>query len=186
MDINQAIETAKSELQKQFNVTEISIKSSNLKNGIWRINTSFILNNEQKYYTVNVNNDNSSVEDIYETKFSLRNNAPALIAMALIFSVLAIIFYAIMLIIYTVVGMFVPPPPIARPFVILIFIILLISFLIDTYILRKIMRIRKFIWDGDYKLVYNENNVDFGILALIFGGIITGILLLVAHNRLKN
>lgn len=189
MDINQAIETAKSEIQKQFNVAYISIKSSGLKNGTWRINTSFILNNEQKYYSVNVNNDNGSVEDIYETKFNSGDigSAPTLITIAFVFSILAIIFYAIMLIIYGVTGIFAvsPPPSIIMPLVVFIFIILLISSFIDIYTLTKIIKIRKFICDGDYKSAYIENNVDFGILALIFGGIITGILLLVAHNRLK-
>jgi len=48
------------------------------------------------------------------------------------------------------------------------------------------MKIRKFIWDRDYKSAYIENNVDFGILALIFGGIVTGILLLIARKGLNN
>ena len=54
MDVNQAIEMARNEMQSQFNVTGVIIKSSNLRNGVWHVNTSIILNNEQKYYTVSV------------------------------------------------------------------------------------------------------------------------------------
>ena len=42
MDIDEATEIARSEIQKQFNVADIVIRSSSLKNGMWYIGTSFI------------------------------------------------------------------------------------------------------------------------------------------------
>ncbi len=190
MDINQAIEIAKSEIQKQFNVTEISIKSSNLKNGIWHISTSFILNNEQKYYSVNVNSDSGSVEDIYETKFNSGDigSAPTLITIAFVFSILAVIGYVIALFAYSLLGIVTVSTPsgsTVMAFAIFPLVIFLIFLLIDIYILIRIMKIRKSISNGNYKSAYNENSLGFDILALIFGGIITGILLLVARDGLN-
>jgi hypothetical protein len=197
MDINQAIETAKLEIQKQFNVIEISIKSSNLNKGIWHINTSFILNNEQKFYSVNVNNDSGSIEDVYETRFSSGDvgSAPTLITIAFVFSILAVLGYAILFIIYSVTAISVvsvtsstssiSSTPAFSGLIIILIVFFLIFFLIDIYILIRIMKIRKLIDNGDYNSAYDKNSVAFGILALIFGGIITGILLLVARDGLN-
>lgn len=203
MDINQAIETAKSGIQKQFNVTEISIKSSNLKNGIWHINTSFILNNEQKYYSVNVNNDSGFIEDMNETKLSTGDagSAPTLVTIAFVIQIIAVISYAIAFVVYAGFAIAtasvstytsVTSVPSANPaifsidvLIVVLIVVFLILLLIDIYILRRIMKIRKFIRNGDYKSAYEKNTIAFGILALIFGGLLTGILLLVARDGLN-
>ncbi|MCL4348998.1 hypothetical protein [Ferroplasma acidiphilum] len=181
MDVNQAIEMAKNEIQRQFNVTDVIIKSSNLRNGVWHVNTSIILNNEQKYYTVNLNNETTTIEDIHESKIQAGNagSAPTLITIAFAFSIIAVIIYVIAIILYSALA-------ITALFVIIPLVVFIVFLLIDVYIMVRINKIRKYIDSGDYEQALNEDSVLFGIMALIFGGILTGILLLVARDGLNN
>ncbi len=195
MNVNDATEAARSEIQKQFNITDVIIKSSVLKNDMWYIHTSFILNNEQKYYNVTINNITSTVEGMQETKFNTRNtgSAQTFMLVALIFASLTVVIYAIISVVFifssiafinaTSSGVTVSS---FNPFSLIILAIFLPFLIVNVYILIRITKIRKFMNNGDYKSAYYEDSVLFGVLALLIGGIITGLMLLLARGELEN
>ena len=175
MDIDEATEIARSEIQKQFNVADIVIRSSSLKNGMWYIGTSFILNNEQKYYNVTINDTTNTIEAMREAKFNTRNTGGAhtFMLVALIFAIFAVVIYAIILVvfIFPLIALISAPAGVtASPFnpFALIFVSVFLPFLIvNVYILIRIIRIRKFMNNGDYKSAYYEDSILFGVLAFI-------------------
>jgi hypothetical protein len=108
-------------------------------------------------------------------------SAPTLVLIAMILSILVIIGFGIsfiaMLILFA--------NPVAFPFGGFIVFIFLIFLVISIWILHNILEIRRFMESGDAKSAYDADSVAFGIVALIFNGIITGILLLVARDDLR-
>ncbi len=191
MGISEATEVARSEIQKQFNITDVIIKSSVLKNGMWYINTFFILNNEKEYYNIIINDTTNIIEGMRETKFNTRNtgSAQTFMLVALIFAVITVVVYAIISAItvpsavaFTTVS---ASPPI-NPFAIVLVLVFLALLIVNVYILIIIIKIRRFIDNGDYKSAYYADSVLFGVLALLIGGIITGLMLLLARGELEN
>ncbi|WP_156769039.1 hypothetical protein [Thermoplasma volcanium] len=202
MDVNQAIEIAKNEIQSRFNVTDVIIKSSALRNGIWQIKTSFILNNEQKYYVININNDTSEIIDMHEAKMVEGNagSSRTLVTVAYAISILSVIAYIISIAIISLDGIasthmyssyggqgigYTNVATGALVGLISILVFLIIFLVIDIYIVVRISKIRSYIINGDYESAYQKNSVGFGVVALIFGGLLTGILLLIARGDLE-
>ena len=195
MDINEANEAARSEIQKQFNVTDVIIKSSVLKNGMWYINTFFVLNNEKKYYNVSINNTTNTIEGMHETEFNTRNtgSAQTFMLVAFIFAVITIVIYAIILAVFVIsfTAFIIAAGSVVtglafNPFSLIILAIFLPFLIVNVYILIRIIKIRKFMNNGDYRSAYYEDSVLFGVLALLIGGIITGLMLLLARGELEN
>ena len=49
----------------------------------------------------------------------------------------------------------------------------------------SINRIRNYYNAGKYQEAYDENTIGLGVLALIFNGVVTGVLLLVARSSMQ-
>ncbi|MCW6169201.1 MAG: hypothetical protein LVQ96_05525 [Thermoplasmatales archaeon] len=64
-------------------------------------------------------------------------------------------------------------------------IIYIIFFVIGIYCLIRIMHIRNWYNSGEYQKAYDSNSVLFGVLALLFNGFISGLLMLIARGSMK-
>ncbi len=136
--------------------------------------------NTLKRYVVTVN-DSGTVISHREAYAANRGSGDStLITIAFVFSILSLIasgFYFVIML-----GLLFAP---GIPAFALFALIPLVFFVVGLYCFTRINRIRHFISDGKDHEAYNENTIGFGILALIFNGIITGILLLVARSSMR-
>jgi len=64
-------------------------------------------------------------------------------------------------------------------------VLYLLMFLVSIYCLVRIIKIRRLYNEGRYQEAYDSNTVLFGILTLLFNGLIPGILMLVARGSMK-
>ena len=97
---------------------------------------------------------------------------------ALIFAILALIVYIVAAGLYIVAAVFFPPAAALS----VIFIILLV---IDVIVFRRIYRMYKAAGDGDIATLKSLNSVGWAIVALLFSGLIPGIMLLIAHGAIE-
>lgn len=97
---------------------------------------------------------------------------------ALIFAILALIVYIVATGLYIVGAIFFPPAAALS----VIFIILLV---IDVIVFRRIYSMYKAARDGDIATLKSLNSVGWAIVALLFSGLIPGIMLLIAHGAIE-
>ncbi|MEM0139540.1 MAG: hypothetical protein QXZ44_02880 [Ferroplasma sp.] len=195
--LDDAIKVAKDTIKSEFNVDNPTVIDSSRDSGGWIINLTFILNNEQKYYTIKVQQD-GAVSAIKESKTHHNANpgrAPMFILIAYVLAIVAVISY-ILLIIYEV-STFMSLTTLIRTYggsaisssvvldLIIYAIFFFIMFIISLYLFMKIGHIRRLMIKKKYDAALEVDSIGFGIVALIFGWAIIGILALIARPGLE-
>jgi len=175
-------------------VNVFSVKK--LSNGYWNARCSFIINNEERRFSLSLdsNGDIVSYSDLQKAASADMGSAPTMILIAEVFSIIgvvAIFFGIIVITLISVTSVTAVSPngvttlnPMFAGFAIPL-VFLLIMAIISLYILSRILRIRRYILAGDAASAYEEDSVGLGVLALIFNGVIAGILLLLAREDLR-
>ncbi len=171
IEVYNAINIAKSEIKKQYNINDIEIKSSKLEYDDWLIDTKFSINNESKNYRVIINGINGNIGSIKDYNHLNINNAKTLIYSALVITIISFIVY-IMDFINNFIPFFVKA---SNFFEFLIPIMYLLLLFIYFYMILRIFKIGLYTHNGKYKLAYKKNSIVFGVIILIFGLIITGV-----------
>ena len=103
-----------------------------------------------------------------------------LITVAFVFSLISLILFGIYF--FFMLGLLFTP---GIPIFAFIAIIPLAFFIVGLYCFMRVNKIRHYLSEGKYLEAYQENTVGLGVLALIFNGIVTGILLLVARSSMQ-
>ena len=187
-----------------YNVEEDSVNVFSLnkmENGNWKALCSFRINNFEKRFLILLDSSGNVISYSDFRMYGNFHSSQDLTLVAEIFSIIAIIGYSIALIeilyIYTVyysehpylscVGVPVGPNAMISFTTILGFLLIpiIVSIIVGIYILSRILKIRRYLISGDIASAINENTVALGIIALIFNGIITGVLLLISRGYIK-
>ncbi|MGC8608775.1 MAG: hypothetical protein ACP5UV_02765 [Thermoplasmata archaeon] len=201
---NEAADVAKNWANSQFGVDRdrVNVVSAGKVTGNnWFVRITFILNNEEKAYSLTIDSTGNILKftDIKRVVYSgnTMGSAPTMILIAEVFSILALIGFLIAIIAsvfgvitsVNVITSSAPGAPVPSPFpaiFLIIVIVYAIFLIIGVYVLSRILKMRSFIHAGDAKSAYELNTVGLGVLALIFNGVITGILLLISREDLRN
>jgi len=167
-----------------------------LSNGYWNARCSFIHNNEEKRFSLSLdgNGEIISYSDLAKAGSGDMGSAPTMILIAEVFSIIGLIGFALAFIailfaaiatVSTVTPSGTTTGPVFSPALGVIIPIFLVMVIVSVYILSRILKIRKYILAGDAASALNEDTVGLGVLALIFNGVIAGILLLLARDDLR-
>ncbi len=190
--LNNIIEIARSEIKNKFNVNDVVIESQDLEEDKWIIITKFTFNDEKKYYKIIIDNEKESVESLSEYNYSIPDkltirNESIIILIAFIISIIYLVYKIYTIIVTANLISTSKLAPAISIFSGVYELIYLTSFimLVDIYIILRIFMVLIYLNSGNYKQVYKENSVVLGILALIFGGIVPGILLLIVRDKLN-
>ena len=184
--VDEANRIGKDWLSREYGVATGSITTvSCVRTGtVWNVVLSFYSFSDLRKYQVVISDEGNIIKTQQlgnAVNQRAMGSAPTLVLIAMILSILVIIGFGIsfiaMLILFA--------NPVAFPFGGFIVFIFLIFLVISIWILHNILEIRRFMESGDAKSAYDADSVAFGIVALIFNGIITGILLLVAMDDLR-
>ncbi len=144
---------------------------------LWYARIRFILNNEEKTYGLSIDENGSVVNSKDLHSIGIRGELPGstrtMILIAEIFSALFVLLFLV--------------EAIVSIFSLILFSVLYIIFLlIGIYVLINIAKIRSSINSGDLKAAYDRNTVGLGVIAVIFNGMIPGILLLISRGDLQS
>lgn len=136
--------------------------------------------NMMKRYIVTVNMSGTVLGHREAHQVNRGGGDSTLVTLAFVFSILSVIGSGI----YFFIIAFIAFIPVSFG-VVLFALIPLAFFLVGAFCLSRINRIRNHMNAGKYHEAYQENTVALGILALIFNGVITGILLLLARPSMR-
>ena len=184
--VDEANRIGKDWLSREYGVATGSITTvSCVRTGtVWNVVLSFYSFSDLRKYQVVISDEGNIIKTQQlgnAANQGAMGSAPTLVLIAMILSILIIIgfgFYSIALLAIIAI-------PVTFPFVAFLGLIPLAFLVISIWVLYRILTIRRFMESGDAKSAYDADSVDFGIVALIFNGIITGILLLVARDDLR-
>jgi len=161
------------------------IASRRMKDGTWSVRLSFPKDHHEMFYSIVITDYGTIIDfhrgsDGYASAKSLKS-ASTMTLIALVFAIISFVAFLVMSFnIFAIVAMGVYGAA-------LIPAVIPIAFLfIDGYVLTRILRLRRLIESGDADAAYREDTVGLGILAIIFSGIITGILLLIVRGELRD
>lgn len=138
--------------------------------------------NSLKRFIVTVNTSGTVIGHREAYTPGRKGGESTLIIVAFVFSILSVIGSGIYF--FVILGVAFVPSVIA-PAILFIMLIPLVFFSVGIYCLYRINRIRNFYSAGRYREAYEENTLGLGVLALLFNGIVTGILLLVARPSMQ-
>ena len=184
--VDEANRIGKDWLSREYGVATGSITTvSCVRTGtVWNVVLSFYSFSDLRKYQVVISDEGNIIKTQQlgnAANQRAMGSAPTLVLIAMILSILIIIgfgFYSIALLAIIAI-------PVTFPFVAFLGLIPLAFLVISIWVLYRILTIRRFMESGDAKSAYDADSVAFGIVALIFNGIITGILLLVARDDLR-
>lgn len=184
--VDEANRIGKDWLSREYGVATGSITTvSCVRTGtVWNVVLSFYSFSDLRKYQVVISDEGNIIKTQQlgnAVNQRAMGSAPTLVLIAMILSILVIIgfgFYSIALLAIIAI-------PVTFPFVAFLGLIPLAFLVISIWVLYRILTIRRFMESGDAKSAYDADSVAFGIVALIFNGIITGILLLVARDDLR-
>ncbi len=184
--VDEANRIGKDWLSREYGVATGSITTvSCVRTGtVWNVVLSFYSFSDLRKYQVVISDEGNIIKTQQlgnAANQGAMGSAPTLVLIAMILSILIIIgfgFYSIALLAIIAI-------PVTFPFVAFLGLIPLAFLVISIWVLYRILTIRRFMESGDAKSAYDADSVAFGIVALIFNGIITGILLLVARDDLR-
>ena len=151
---------------------------------VWNVVLSFYSFSEPRKYQVIISDEGNVIKTQQlgnAVNQRAMGSAPTLVLIAMILSILVMIGFGF----YSIAVLAIIAAPVAFPFVAFLGLIPLVFLVAGIWVLYRILAIRRFIESGDAKSAYDADSVAFGIVALIFNGIITGILLLVARDDLR-
>ncbi|GEM_PF-6550641 len=167
------------------------ISSRKMRDGSWSVRLSFPKDHHELFYSVVISDYGTIIDfhrgsDGYASSASLRS-ASTLTLISLVIAIIAFIVFAatsistiVLLAVQPGYGMLVSG---------IFFIpgaILLVFLFVDGYVIARILRLRRLIERGDADASYREDSIELGILAIVFGGIITGVLLLIVRGELRD
>jgi hypothetical protein len=184
--VDEANRIGKEWLSREYAVATGSITTiSCMRTGtVWNVVLGFYSLSEPRRYQIVISDEGNVIQAQQlgnAVNHRAMGSAPTLVLIAMILSILIIIGFGISFIVLLILL----ANPVTFPFGGFIVFIFLVFLVISIWILHNILEIRKFIESGDAKSAYEADTVAFGIVALIFNGIITGILLLVARDDLR-
>lgn len=164
-----------------------------LGNGTWRARCSFIYNNEEKKFTLTIGSDGeiTSYSDLSRSGPSEMGAAPTMVLIAEVFAILALIGFtlgAIVLLVSYATSVSVAGAGLSfiSPAIFIFPGLLIILAVISGYIVSRTLKIRSYIEQGgDAVAALQIDSVGLGVLALLFSGVISGILLLLAREDLR-
>ena len=208
--VDEANRIGKDWLSREYGVATGSITTvSCVRTGtVWNVVLSFYSFSDLRKYQVVISDEGNIIKTQQlgnAVNQRAMGSAPTLVLIAMILSILVIIgfgFYSIALLAIIAIPVTFPfvaflglipvsglanasGVQVAFPFVAFLGLIPLAFLVISIWVLYRILTIRRFMESGDAKSAYDADSVAFGIVALIFNGIITGILLLVARDDLR-
>lgn len=183
--VDEANSVAREWLSREYGVDRVSIKSISCvkTENLWRVVMSFYSFTEAKKYSVVISDDGRILrtqELGVPTGTSSMGSAPTLTLIAFIFSILAEIGFAVYFIVILVIAIF--PFGFFATFLVFIPLALVV---IGLWVLSQVVEIRRNIEAGNARAAYDQDSVLLGVMALIFNGVITGILLLIARDDLR-
>lgn len=163
--------------------------------GAWLVDVQFVISGYRKYYSVAVDASSGSVTG-YSERFrpfnlpgyvpSPRGTAGMLMLAALIVSIIVVIIFISSGISNLAGGIFTLYYNALGGAGRIILGVVLIAFgLIDIYLTVEINNIREALEKGDIRSALSRNNLAFGVIAIIFDGVVTGILLIVAREEMR-
>ena len=184
--VDEANRIGKEWLSREYGVATGSITavSCSRTGTVWNVVLSFYSFSEPRKYQVIISDEGNVIKTQQlgnPANQRTMGSAPTLVLIAMILSILVIIGFAF----YSFSLLFLLVAPAIFPFAALLGLVPIFFFAISIWVLYRILAIRRFIESGDAKSAYDADSVAFGIVALIFNGIITGILLLVARDDLR-
>ncbi|ABP50657.1 MULTISPECIES: hypothetical protein [Pyrobaculum] len=97
---------------------------------------------------------------------------------ALVFAILSLIVYIIIVALYLIVSIVAPPAAIIG----VVFIALLV---VDAVVLMRIYKMYTAAKNGDISTLKSLNSIGWAIVALLFSGLIPGIMMLLAHSPIE-
>ncbi|MGC8608805.1 MAG: hypothetical protein ACP5UV_02915 [Thermoplasmata archaeon] len=176
---DEASNVAKSWAYTQFGIDSSSVNvlsASERSDSTWFVRISFIMNNEEKRYSVTIDGEGTVVNfaNLQQTPSPNMGmgSAPTMILVAEIFSALIVLVFLV--------------EAIFSFFAFSVYSIMYIIFLlIGIYIFLRIQKMRTFIKNGDARSALDIDTVGLGVIALIFNGIIPGLLLLIARGDIE-
>ena len=183
--VDEANRLGKEWLGKEYNVSPDRIKGvSCVKSGnMWNVVLSYYSFTEPKKYLIVISEDGKVLRtqelSAYPKQESM-GSAPTLILVALIFSILVVVGFAF----YFISMLFFVLSPIGPIGFGVLGFIPLVFLIVGIWVLSRISAIRSYIEKGDARSAYERDTVALGIVALIFNGVIPGILLLLAREDL--
>ena len=143
-------------------------------------------------YSVVVGNDGNVISHKELKSAPESGSAGTLLTLAFVFSiifeVIFIVEFILGIVAYTAAVSAATAAGVGIPFAGLFLIapiIYIILFLVGIYCLIRIMHIRNWYNSGEYQKAYDSNSVLFGVLALLFNGFISGLLMLIARGSMK-
>ena len=184
--VDEANRIGKEWLSREYGVATGSITtvSCSRTGTVWNVVLSFYSFSEPRKYQVIISDEGNVIKTQQlgnPANQSTMGSAPTLVLIAMILSILVIIGFGF----YSFALLALIAAPAVFPFAVLLGLVPIFFFAISIWVLYRILAIKRFIESGDAKSAYDADSVAFGIVALIFNGIITGILLLVARDDLR-
>ena len=184
--VDEANRIGKEWVSREYGVATGSITTvSCVRTGtVWNVILSFYSFSEPRKYQVVISDEGNVIKTQQlgnAVNHRSMGSAPTLVLIAMILSILIIIGFAF----YSFALLAIIAVPVPFPFVAFLGLVPLGFLVISIWVLYRILTIRRFMESGDAKSAYDADSVAFGIVALIFNGIITGILLLVARDDLR-
>lgn len=150
----------------------------------WSLVLSFYAFTEPRKFSLMIS-DEGKVVKIQQVGYSTESiglgSAPTMILIAYIFSMLVLVAYGI----YVVILLFLAASPLVAAGVFLIALIPVVLFIVGLWVFLRVGTIRRFMESGDARSAYEANTVGLGVVALIFNGVVTGILLLLSREDLR-
>ena len=184
--VDEANRIGKEWLSREYGVATGSITTvSCARTGtVWNVVLSFYSFSEPRKYQVIISDEGNVIKTQQlgnAVNQRAMGSAPTLVLIAMILSILVLIGFGF----YSFALLAMIAAPVVFPFFAFLGLIPLVFLVAGIWVLYRILTIRRFIESGDAKSAYDADSVAFGIVALIFNGIITGILLLVARDDLR-
>ncbi len=180
-DTSHIVDAAKTWISTQtgMNSSDLHVFQFERKGSDYEIGIEGTHDGVMKRYMVTVNSSGTVIGHKEAYAASRNHGDNTLITIAFVFSILSLVGFGLYFII--LIGIVVSVSSIIG----LLALIPLALFFVGLYCLFRINRIREYLKAGKYKEAYEENTLGLGILALLFNGVVTGVLLLVARSSME-
>lgn len=187
--VDEAVNVAKDWLSSEHSVPRDSIKtvSASKSGDFWYVVLSYYAFTDQRKFSITLSDDGKvlNFRDLSAVQGTRGfGSAPTMVLIAEIFSGIILAIWVISLIATVISAAFVPGIAMIATLIIYPFIFA-IFFGVSVYVFLNIIKIKDAIDRGDAAEAFNRDSVGFGVVALLFNGLIPGILLLLAREDLR-
>jgi hypothetical protein len=180
-DSSRIVDAAKTWISTQtgMNQNDLHVFQFERKGSDYEVGVEGYLAGTMKKYIVTVNSSGTVIGHREAYPINRNRGDGTLITVAFVFSILSLVGFGIYFVVLLAVLFS------AIPIVAILSLIPLVLFLVGLYCFFRINRIRNYYNAGKYQEAYDENTIGLGVLALIFNGVVTGVLLLVARSSMQ-